>query len=689
MKGEKCQIAYINIDWTRKTSNSAKPYYPTTRLASRKLIREVQLSNFMSYKNTSIPLRAGLNLIIGPNGAGKSSILLAISVVLGQAYTERAKKLSELIRWNEKEARISLPLDNETPKGARPFPQARSDKVLLTRVLKRSGDYHYLLNNKPISKTNLVEGLTRIGLNPDNMLVIMHQLMVGRFGSVSPIEKLLLLEDAVGFGAYRREVLEASSRLQKLTTERETMSSVLEGTKETYLHWQREYEKYELKRKLEDQYKDLQRELIWRRIIRRESSQKRVKDRVSSLQGKIVDTKEEFETSHKQHQQVLTDLARDSEDLEELREEHLKLEHDRGLRAGALEWISKVTDLLRKQQEVLNTHQQKARDVSVATENDQLSQVLSDLVEEQKKISSTAQTADHDFEKVRKGISELTSQLGKNTDLLIESRVKKEVSNFKLALMEQEVQELEVQLRIGLEEIEPLRTQASQLGPVFEKPRDLQQISLDVASVQERLRPLAHLSAEVEKMYRSYGELYEGLKKKAEVVEQNRSEVLGELRERFDRWKTVMDKLLEELSGKYNALLSEVESKGRIVIKASKDIEKAGLELYAGFKGNEPVSLDGLAPSGGERTVALIAFLLSLQQFISSPFRAIDEFDVHMDPRNRETISKLIHAAAKATDSSQYIAITPGQVTLPEDNVHVIVVQNVEGSSMVRELTQP
>src|SRR2546427_10527127 len=125
-------------------------------------------------------------------------------------------------------------------------------------------------------------------------------------------------------------------------------------------------------------------------------------------------------------------------------------------------------------------------------------------------------------------------------------------------------------------------------------------------------------------------------------------------------------------------------------MKASEDMEKAGFELSAGSRGTEPVSLDGLAPSGGERTVALIAFLLSLQQFISSPFRAIDEFDVHMDPRNRETVSKLIHAAAKATDSSQYIAITPGQVTIPgEDNVHVIVVQNVEGSSMVRELTQP
>src|SRR2546422_745314 len=415
----------------------------------------------MSYKNTSIPLRPGLNLIIGPNGAGKSSILLGISVVLGQAYTERAKKLSELIRWNEQEARISLLLDNEAPKGARPFPQARSDKVLITRVLKRSGDYHYLLNNKPVSKTALVEGLSRIGLNPDNMLVIMHQLMVGRFGSVSPIDKLLLLEDAVGFGAYRREVLEASSRLQKLTTERETMSSVLEGTKE-----------------------------------------------------------------------------------------HLKLEHGRGLRAGALEWIARVTKLLRSQQDVLTGIQERAHDVSLAKENDQLGRLLSDLIAEQEKISSMGKTADQDFEKVRIGIAELASQVGKNTDLLIESRVKKEVSNFKLALMEQEIQDLEVQLRIGQEEIEPLRTQASQLGPVFESPRDLQQISLDVASVQERLRPLAHLSAEVQKMYKNYGELYEGLRKKAEVVEQNRSEVLGELRERFDRWKTVMDKLLEELSTK-------------------------------------------------------------------------------------------------------------------------------------------
>lgn len=637
------------------------------------MIREVQLTNFMSYKNASIPLEPGLNLIVGPNGAGKSSILLGISVVLGQAYTERSRKLSELIRWGEDQARISILLDNESEKGPRPFPQARSDKVLLTRVLKRSGDYHYLLNNKPVSKTGLIEGLNKIGLNPDNMLVIMHQLMVGRFGNVSPIEKLLLLEDAVGFGSYRKEVLEASDRLQKLTTERETMSSVLQGTKETYQHWQREYEKYETKKKLEQQLKDLQRELSWRRILRKEASQKRLEDRVSSFNRKMEDAREESASATKEHTKLSAELGRLAKELDNIREQQLKLEHDRGFRSATIEWIQRTTTLIQT--------------ITTSTPTDQLGPTLSDLAAEQQKILESGRLNEAQSAEVREKIGQLSGNLTENTDLLVESKVKSEVNNFKLSMLAQEIQELEVQLRLAEEELGPLRTQALQLGPVFENPRDLHDVTLEYAAAQERLRPLAHLSEDVEKMFKSYGNLYEDLRKKAETVEQNRSEVLGELHERYDRWKDLMGTLLEELTSRYASLLAEVGGKGRIVLKSSKDIEKAGLELYAGYKGNEPVSLDSLAPSGGERTVALVAFLLSLQHYISSPFRAIDEFDVHMDPKNRETVSRLIHAAAHASEESQYIAITPGQLSLPdEQGVHVVVVQNVEGSSMVKEL---
>ncbi len=653
------------------------------------MIREVQLTNFMSYRNASVPLEPGLNLIVGPNGAGKSSILLAVSVVLGQAYTERARKLSELIRWGEPEARITIRLDNNTAKGTRPFPQARTDQVLLTRVLKRNGDYLYLLNNKPISKTDIAEGLSRIGLNPDNMLVIMHQLMVGRFGSVTPVEKLLMLEDAIGFGDYRREVLDASSRLQKLTTEREAMSSILEGTKETYQHWQREYEKYEMKRRLESQLRDLQRELVWRRILRREASQSRLKERVSALENEARETKREFEESEVENQRAVTDITTLTSELERYREQQLRLEHERGYRSGASRWMEKVRQLIRSQEELMSSvaGSGSSSGDALLMESKEVKKVLSELQTEQEGIGRAESQGIQEYDRYKKAIDETLGKLNAGADLLVKSRVKNEVSKFKLSLIRQQVGELETQLRLGNEELEPLRSQASQLGLPFENPRDLQLISQDLTGVQDKLRPLAHLSEEVERMYKTYGDVYEGLRKKATVVEQNRADVLGELRERFERWRGVMEKMLNELSDRYNALLSEVGGRGLIVLRASKDIEKAGLELHAGFKGNEPVSLDGLSPSGGERTIALVAFLLSLQHFISSPFRAIDEFDVHMDPRNRETVSRLIYVAAKANETNQYIAITPGQVSLPgEENVHVIVVQNVEGSSLVKEM---
>jgi len=653
------------------------------------MIREVQLTNFMSYTNASVPLEPGLNLIVGPNGAGKSSILLAISVVLGQAYTERARKLSELIRWGEPEARIALRLDNNASKGTRPFPQARTDQVLLTRVLKRSGDYLYLLNNKPATKTDIAEGLSRIGLNPDNMLVIMHQLMVGRFGSVSPVEKLLMLEDAIGFGDYRREVLDASSRLQKLTTEREAMSSVIEGTKETYQHWQREYEKYEMKRRLETQLRDLQRELVWRRILRREAGQSRLRERVSILENEARETKREFEESEIENQKAVSDITTLTRELEQYREQQLRLENERGYRSGASRWMERVRELIRSQENLISSvagSGSSSRN-SLLMESNAVKNVLSELQTEQERIGIAESQGNHEYERSRNGIDETLGKLNAGTDLLVKSRVKNEVSKFKLSLIRQQVGELETQLRLGTEELEPLRSQASQLGLPFENPRDLQSISQDLTSVQDKLRPLTHLSEEVERMYKTYGDMYEDLRKKATVVEQNRADVLGELRERFERWRGVMEKMLSELSDQYNALLAEVGGRGLIVLRASKDIEKAGLELHAGFKGNEPVSLDGLSPSGGERTIALVAFLLSLQHYIASPFRAIDEFDVHMDPRNRETVSRLIYVAARANETSQYIAITPGQVSLPsEENVHVIVVQNVEGSSLVKEM---
>ncbi|MCW4018944.1 MAG: hypothetical protein NWF00_09755 [Candidatus Bathyarchaeota archaeon] len=131
--------------------------------------------------------------------------------------------------------------------------------------------------------------------------------------------------------------------------------------------------------------------------------------------------------------------------------------------------------------------------------------------------------------------------------------------------------------------------------------------------------------------------------------------------------------------------MGQTRAAGEVRLANAQDIETAGLEILVGFKGGRPVPLDAYTQSGGERTTATMSFLLALQQHVRSPLRAVDEYDIHMDPRNREMIAKILISTIKDANA-QYIVITPSQVTFAQENANIVAVQNVEGKSAVREV---
>jgi len=116
------------------------------------IIQEIILENFMSYEYSRIPFNPGLNLVCGPNGAGKSSILLALAVALGQTYTERSRRLSDLIRRGKNLGRVSVVFDNSPKDGRRPIPSVNSDTLVLSRYLNRDGTYWHEANNRTMTK---------------------------------------------------------------------------------------------------------------------------------------------------------------------------------------------------------------------------------------------------------------------------------------------------------------------------------------------------------------------------------------------------------------------------------------------------------------------------------------------------------------------------------------------------------
>jgi hypothetical protein len=59
-----------------------------------------------------------------------------------------------------------------------------------------------------------------------------------------------------------------------------------------------------------------------------------------------------------------------------------------------------------------------------------------------------------------------------------------------------------------------------------------------------------------------------------------------------------------------------------------------------------------------------------------------------MDPRNREAISLMLLMEMEKEAMSQYLTITPGQLTNVRDDVHVITVQRSQDISEIKVMTQ-
>jgi len=188
-------------------------------------------------------------------------------------------------------------------------------------------------------------------------------------------------------------------------------------------------------------------------------------------------------------------------------------------------------------------------------------------------------------------------------------------------------------------------------------------------------------------MYYRYLNVFNELKQKVMIVSDNREKTLIEVDERKEVWRKILKQFLEEVNMTFRAFLENVNATGLVKLVNLEDLQTAGIELVVGFKGAKPQILDSHTHSGGERSTATMALLLALQRHIKSPFRAVDEFDVHMDPRNRELISLMLLNEMQKQTENQYITITPGQVTGVSESVNVITVQSVQGKSEVKVMT--
>ena len=122
----------------------------------------------------------------------------------------------------------------------------------------------------------------------------MHQNMVEEFSVIPPTQKLLMLEEAVGFQGYRQRVLEAQERLTQVLSEESAVSGFLNNAEHTLHYWKEQHGKYLQKKDLIERKAFLERELAWAYVAKLEKTLSNLEQELEKRKHRLQQTLEEI-----------------------------------------------------------------------------------------------------------------------------------------------------------------------------------------------------------------------------------------------------------------------------------------------------------------------------------------------------------------------------------------------------------
>ncbi len=182
--------------------------------------------------------------------------------------------------------------------------------------------------------------------------------------------------------------------------------------------------------------------------------------------------------------------------------------------------------------------------------------------------------------------------------------------------------------------IASLAAQLEEMGSV--NLRALEEFDQEKARVEEFDAEVVHLTAEKSELVTLVGSIEQRKREKL-------TEVVGQVNGFFHE-------LYGELSG---------GGEGEIVLENPKDPLAGGLLIRAQPIGKVIKRLEQL--SGGEKSLASLAFIFSLQRYDPSPLYVFDEVDMSLDGLNAEYVGRLLRRNA---ERAQFIVISLRKVTL-------------------------
>src|SRR6056297_1717385 len=182
-------------------------------------VLKLEMKGFKSFaRKTEVPFSEDFNCVLGPNGSGKSNVLDAICFVLGKSGAKglRAEKTANLIynggktKKPSKEGEVSIYFDNSAKIFGEEF-----DVFKVTRVVRASGQSVYKVNDKSVTRSQILDLLSRARINPDGYNIILQGDIV-RLVEMSSVERRQIVEEIAGISIYEQKKQKALRELGRV-----------------------------------------------------------------------------------------------------------------------------------------------------------------------------------------------------------------------------------------------------------------------------------------------------------------------------------------------------------------------------------------------------------------------------------------------------------------------------------------
>ncbi len=201
-----------------------------------------------------------------------------------------------------------------------------------------------------------------------------------------------------------------------------------------------------------------------------------------------------------------------------------------------------------------------------------------------------------------------------------------------------------------------------------DKLRDLQPVNMLADKEVEKLRQ------QVDDVCAQKEDLEQTCEKLEDVISRLNRKARVQFREAFAEIKDYFADFVEELFG---------GGRGKMELTADPILE-AGVKIEVQPPGEKIKTMSAL--SGGEKSLASIAFLFALFEYSPTPFCFLDEVDAPLDPEN---VSQMINLLHRYSSETQFVIITHNKITMQAASQLFGITMEESGVSTVVGLDLP